>query len=192
MEAAESGRGCQLIFIAALDVNGVMGTGHGLPWLLPSDIAHFRIRNRGHWLLLGRHTFEEMRGWFTPAETPLVLTSHPDDFPRDQGAIPVRSASEALALAEAAGQKKLMHCGGAAAFAAALPLADELILTRVAYQVPPEPHLVYFPPWDCQDWVLIDEWSHLADAEHAYAFRVQTWVRHAANAEAQADVISGE
>jgi len=179
MEGAEeepAGR-CRLIFVAALDENGVMGTGHGLPWHLPRDIAHFRAHTRGHWLLLGRRTFEEMRGWFTPAETPVVLTRHPEDL--SPGVLAVPTPQQALDLASAAGQRVLMHCGGAGAFAAALPLADVLILTRVACRIPPDEPLVYFPPWDAHQWALTEEWSHPADPEHAYAFRVQTWVRRA-------------
>lgn len=175
MEAEFTGQTCRLVFIAALDENGVIGAGHALPWHLPADIAHFRARTRGRWLLLGRHTFDEMIGWFTPAETPLVLTTHPRDLP--PGAIPVATVRQALDLAQRGGQRELIHCGGGAAFACALPLADTLILTRVACQVPPAPHLVYFPVWNAEDWTLADEWSHSVDVEHAHAFRVQTWER---------------
>ena len=71
----------QLTLIAAIDQNRLLANEHRIPWHLPRDIAHFRNYTKEKWLLLGRRTFEEMRGWFRAGHTPLVLTRHPDYVP---------------------------------------------------------------------------------------------------------------
>ncbi|WP_172683075.1 dihydrofolate reductase [Verrucomicrobium spinosum] len=65
----------ELTLIAAVDENLLLATAQGIPWKLPDDVAHFRAYCAGKWLLLGRHTYEDMTGWFKPDQHPLVLTS---------------------------------------------------------------------------------------------------------------------
>lgn len=119
----------RVILIAAVSTDGFISTGTGVPWDLPADRTHFRRLTAGKWLLLGRRTFEEMRGWFRDHH-PLVLTRRPLPEPwQDAG---VTSAAEAVARAAAAGAPELWVCGGSSAYAEAMPLADEIVLTRVA------------------------------------------------------------
>ncbi len=119
----------RVILIAAVSADGFISTGTGVPWDLPADREHFRRLTAGKWLLLGRRTFEEMLGWFRDHH-PLVLTRRPLPEPwRHAG---VTSAAEAVDRTTAAGVPELWVCGGAAAYAEAMPLATELVLTRVA------------------------------------------------------------
>ncbi len=136
-----------MILIAAVSADGFISTGAGVPWDLPADRAHFRRLTAGQWLLLGRRTFEEMRAWFR-AHHPLVLTRHALPAPWQDAA--VASAAEAVQRATQAGAETLWVCGGASAYAEAMPLADELVLTRVA------DHLgdgARFPEMDPAMWV---------------------------------------
>lgn len=114
--------------IAAVSVDGFISRGRGVPWDLPEDRAHFRRYTADKWLLLGRITYEEMRGWFR-GHTPLVLT-------HDSGCKPapghrVASVKEAMELAASARQDEIVVCGGAQIYALAMPHATRLIVTRV-------------------------------------------------------------
>jgi dihydrofolate reductase len=138
-----------------MDRNRLLGDANGIPWKLPADVAHFRDCTRNRWLLLGRRTFQEMRGWFDAGHTPLVLSSDCGWDP-DVGRL-VASVPQALALAGLAGQKELVCCGGAQTYAAALPYADQLVLTMIEKAYPAGKDAVHFPPWNAAEWKIISQ-----------------------------------
>jgi dihydrofolate reductase len=142
----------RLVFtlIAAMDQNHLLANASGIPWKLPRDVAHFRAYCRGKWLLLGRRTFSEMRGWFEAGYTPLVLSSSCGWDP-DVGRV-VASVPQAIALAESAAQAELVCVGGGQTFAASLPYANRMVLTFVERVYPPDQGAVYFPEWDSAEW----------------------------------------
>jgi dihydrofolate reductase len=160
-----------LTFVAAVDENGLLGNEAGLPWDLPREKAHFRSYTKDKWLLLGRRTYEEMRGWFRGGHMPLVLTSRCGWDP-EVGRI-VSSVPHALALAEAAGQPELVCIGGGATFAAALPYADRLVLTIVHHRFAPDAHSACFPSWNEADWRETQREEFSADSEHPYAYTIR-------------------
>lgn len=160
----------KLTLIAAMDGNRLLANEHGIPWHLPRDVTHFREYTKDKWLLLGRRTFEEMRGWFREGHMPLVLTRQ-NDFNPSIGCT-VATIAEALTLAGQAGQTELVCCGGAQVYAAALPYADQLVLTLAQATFPPRTSPVYFPEWSPSDWIIISESTYPADLENAYAMRM--------------------
>ncbi len=120
--------GLRVILIAAVSADGFISAGQGVPWSLAADRAHFRRLTAGKTLLLGRRTFDEMQGWFRD-HAPLVLTGRV--LPARWEGAGVSSVAEALARTEEAGASELWVCGGGSVYAAALPVATELILTEV-------------------------------------------------------------
>src|ERR1700722_16629131 len=46
-----------IVLIAAIAENGVIGRDNGLPWRLKSDLAHFRAVTMGKPVVMGRKTF---------------------------------------------------------------------------------------------------------------------------------------
>ena len=146
----------RVTLIAAVSKDGFISRGKGVPWNLPEDRAHFRALTAGQWLLMGRTTYEEMRGWFTPSHHPLVLT-------RDE-ALPERVPSVQAAIARATGE--LFVCGGGQCYAAAMPHADRLVLTVVDEVL----HAgVAFPAVDAAHWQRVDVREH-------EGFRIETWL----------------
>ncbi len=158
-----------LTLIAAMDENRLLANEHGIPWHLPRDVVHFREYTTDKWLLLGRRTYQEMRGWFREGHMPLVLT-HQREFIPNIGRS-VATIEEALTLAEQAGQTELVCCGGAQVYATALPLADRMVLTRVQSTFLPEKIPVYFPHWSPHEWKIISDLAHSADSENTCAMR---------------------
>jgi len=163
-----------LSLIAAFDDNRLIGTGGKLPWKLPADVAHFRQYTQGKWILVGRCTFEEMRGWFTD-HTPLILTSQ-EEYDASPGCT-VASVPEALRLALVAEQPELVCIGGGKVFDAALPYADRLVLTYVKGKFEAGDGAAYFPGFNAEEWEETESQSHPADAEHAQEMRFVTLQR---------------
>lgn len=158
----------ELTLIAAVDENLLLATAQGIPWKLPDDVAHFRAYCAGKWLLLGRHTYEEMTGWFKPDQHPLVLTSACGYDPKPGRG--VASVPQALALAEAAGQDELVCIGGGQVFATAMAHATRLVITHVHHAFAPDERPVYFPPISTDLWEEKHRKEHPADERHAWPF----------------------
>lgn len=162
----------KLTMIAAVSKNGVLASGGKIPWHLPRDIAHFRARTAGHWLLLGRTTYEQMTGWFQPGQVPVVLTSRAD-YPVENGWA-VGSVAEATTLAAGKGVKELVVCGGGQVYAAALPWADEVILTNVGVEVVGD---TGFPEMTANEWMMAEKQVFPADEENEWKMTISRMVR---------------
>jgi dihydrofolate reductase len=145
--------------MAALAGDRVIGEASGrIPWDHPRDRAHFRASTAGRWLLVGRRTYAEMEGWFGD-RTPIILTRNEGFRPFSPAHRLARSVPAALDLARANGVPELIVCGGATVYAASLPYADRLVLTRLTMVIQvAEP--VQFP-----DFASSGRW-HLRRVEH--------------------------
>ena len=114
--------------IWAQAANGVIGRGGGLPWHLPEDLRLFRETTLGATVVMGRRTWDSL----PPAVRPLpgrrnvVLTGRPGWTA--PGAVAAGSLEAALAGADG----DVWVIGGASVYAAALPLADRLVVTELA------------------------------------------------------------
>lgn len=163
------GRPRRLSLIVAVSDNGVIGRDGELPWRLPDDLRHFKRLTMGHPLIMGRRTFESI-GRPLPGRRSLVLSRDPAYRP--DGVEVYESFEQALAAAGALDEAFVV--GGAAVFAAALPLADRIWLTRVHADVVGD---VHFPEPDPARWRLVSSEDHDADAEHELPFSIQLWER---------------
>lgn len=159
----------RLVLIAALDRNGVIGFDGRLPWILPTDLQRFRRLTLDHPLIVGRKTWQSI-GRPLPRRRVVVLSTQPDFRPEGVEVVPSLDAALALLAAEPV----VFVGGGEAVFAAALPIADELCLSRVDAEVQGD---VRFPPFDPQGWRLVEEEHIPADERHAFAHTFQRWVR---------------
>jgi len=168
MEAKAEQRGKPVLsLVAAIDENRLLAVGNKIPWHLPRDVTHYRAYTLKKWLLLGRRTYGQMRGWFKEGHFPLVLTHNPDWHPELGRA--VASVEEALRLTAEAGQPELACCGGGKVYEAALPLADELVLTLIEQKFPIGEGAVYFPQWQPEDWETASSVRFEPDTENPYA-----------------------
>ena len=129
--------------VAAIARGGVIGDGDSIPWHLPEDLAFFRDLTMGHPVVMGRRTWDSIPDRFRPLPGRRnVVVSRTATWEAD-GAEPAASLEDALRLL--AGSPRIFVIGGAEIFVAALPLADELVLTEVGLDVDGE---VRFPEWD--------------------------------------------
>ena len=124
-----------LIFARAR--NGVIGRAGTLPWHLPQDLAHFKRTTMGAPVLMGRQTWESLPAAVRPlpGRRNIVLTCQPDWQPevaagRDRSAV-LRADSVEQAIRLCDGAPDAWVIGGAALFAAALPLAATAVVTEI-------------------------------------------------------------
>jgi dihydrofolate reductase len=136
--------------IAAVARNGVIGNDGAIPWRVPGEQAFFKATTLGHTLVMGRATYESI-GRPLPGRTTIVLTRDPDWSA--EGVVTAGSVEEALALAEG----EVYVAGGAAVYEAALPYADEQLISEIDLE--PEGDTRY-PDLDLQEWTEVDRQPH--------------------------------
>jgi dihydrofolate reductase len=159
---SSSNRPAAIAIVAAVARNGIIGEHNGLPWKLPSELRRFRQITLGHPCLMGRKTWESLKGPLKGRDN-IVLTRGPV-IDRD-GVVTVRSLEDGLAagrrLAEQRGANWVMVIGGGEVYAQALPLASRLYLTQVALEAAGD---TSFPVFDPGQWRETVRESHEASA----------------------------
>lgn len=155
--------------LAAMAENRVIGRDNDLPWHLPDDLRRFKQLTMGHRIIMGRRTFESI-GRPLPGRHSVVLSRDPSY--RAAGATTAGSLEEALA-AVPAGEEAFV-IGGAEVFRLALPRTGRIYLTIVHADIEGD---VRLPPCQEEDWALVEDRYHSADARHAYPFSFRRYER---------------
>ena len=116
----------RVFLVAAVAANGVIGARGKLPWHLPEDLRHFKALTLGHPVIMGRKTWESLGRALPGRENIVVTRAAGYEAP---GASVAASLDAALALC--LGESVAFVIGGAELYAAALPIADGLVLTEI-------------------------------------------------------------
>lgn len=141
----------EIIIIAALAENFVIGRNNKLPWHYKEDFLHFKQLTTGHTVLMGRKTFDSI-GKALPNRKNIVVTRNNTIIQelQDQGAYVVHDIAEGIKLAEDSyKESKLFIIGGSEIYKQALEIADTMELTLVHKSVEGD---VFFPQWNTAEW----------------------------------------
>jgi len=142
----------RIYIVAAIARNGVIGARGKLPWHLPEDLQHFKKLTLGHPVIMGRRTWESL-GKPLPGRENIVISRTPG-----YGAAGASvAASLAAAVALCAGEPVAFVIGGAEIYAAALPIADGLVLTEIQQDFEGDTR---FPQWDRAAWRASQKETH--------------------------------
>ncbi len=119
----------EIVLVAIVGRNGVIGASGDQPWHFRCDLQRFKAITRGHPVIMGRRTFAALGGPL-PQRTNLVLTRDPGL--QAAGATTAADVEEALARAgEAPGGEQIMVLGGGEVYRLFLPRAHRIELTEV-------------------------------------------------------------
>lgn len=154
-----------IALVAAIARGGVIGLDGGLPWRLPEDMKHFRDVTMGHAVVMGRRTWESMPERFRPLPGRRNVVVTRDPTWSAEGAERVGSLEEALALL--ADDEHVSVIGGGEIFAAALPIADELVLTEIDLAIDGD---TFFPEWNRDSFVEASREEHISEDGTPFAF----------------------
>ena len=165
----------EIVLIAAVADNGVIGDGTGLPWSLPSDLKHFKAQTVGKPVVMGRVTWSEI-GYPLPDRPNIVVSADPAFHAR--GAYVVDSLDRAYelarTLAQLLGAREIMVIGGGRLYAAALNDAVRIYLTRVSGCPGGN---VFFPSLDPAEWEEIEGPEPVPDPKDSHPYRLVTLQR---------------
>ena len=132
--------------VVAAAQNRVIGYRGALPWRIPDDLKRFKALTMGKPVIMGRKTWDSLPRKPLAGRTNIVVTRNPDF--RADGALVARTFLHAVSLARATATE-IMVIGGEQIFAAALPVAQRIYLTKVAAS--PEGD-AFMPPIDPMIW----------------------------------------
>lgn len=159
----------KIAIITALDQNGLIGRGNGLPWpRIKADMRHFRQTTLGFPIVMGRKTFESIGARPLPMRANIILTRDPD-FSHPDCEI-INNLEQILAKTE----EKIFIIGGASIYEQFLPHASELYLTQIGASFTGD---IYFPEIAWHQWLLREEKKLLPDPENPYHLRFTVWER---------------
>lgn len=164
-----------VVIVAAVADNGVIGGDNALPWRLPSDLKHFRAITMDRPVIMGRKTFQSI-GRPLPGRTNIVVTRNPRFMP--PGIIPALSFEAAIDVAHAdadhRGTNEIAVIGGGQVYAAAITMADRLEITEV--QASPKGDAV-FPDIDAALWAETKRVRATPTSEDDHQFSFVTYGR---------------
>lgn len=154
-QQADTSTASELVAIAAVAANGVIGADGDIPWRIPGDLPRLKRLTMGHVLLMGRRTYDTL-GRPLPGRTTIVLTRDPDWSV--EGVLVAHGLDQALALAaEHAPGMIVWVFGGGEIYRLAWDRIDRLELTLVHSEPPGD---TTFPEIDPADWTETTRESH--------------------------------
>ena len=140
----------EIVLVAAIAENGVIGAGGAMPWRLKSDLARLKALTIGKPVVMGRKTFVSI-GRPLPGRTNIVVTR--DAAFRADGVVVARSFTDAKAVATGDALRRfateIAVIGGAEIYAQWMADADRLEITEVHARPEGDTH---FPAIDETAW----------------------------------------
>ncbi|MFZ2725085.1 MAG: dihydrofolate reductase [Methylococcaceae bacterium] len=135
----------ELAVIVAMAENRVIGNNQQIPWHLSADLKRFKQITMGRPIIMGRKTYESI-GRPLPGRTTVIISRNPCYSVTN--CLVFNSIELALAY-YASSEQTVFVIGGAALYAAALPLASKLYLTQIHSTFSGD---TFFPDCDMQYW----------------------------------------
>ena len=144
----------EMIGIAAVAANGIIGTGNDIPWRIPADWRRFKSLTMGQVLIMGRKTYESI-GRALPGRITFVITR--DRMWRAEGVRAVTSLEDAFDQALQLDSQTIFVTGGGEIYRAAWDRLTGLEITEVDQNPDGE---VTFPEIDPDEWLETGRESH--------------------------------
>jgi dihydrofolate reductase len=166
----------EVILVAAIAANGVIGRAGGLPWRIKSEMQRFRAMTWGKPVVVGRKTYQSFAKRPLPGRTN-VIVSRSGDFAAP-GAIVAATLATALEVARGDALRRasaaIMVLGGAEIYNQAMPLADRLEITHIHAEPAGD---TMFPTIDPAVWRETARTAHAPEVGEDAGYDAVTYVR---------------
>lgn len=154
-----------VVLIAAVAKNGVIGNGNAIPWKLRGDMKFFAETTKGNVIIMGRKTWDSLGQKPLKDRTHIVISSNAVVCATREGLEAIRPVIS-LEYALNAGREiatrlgcKLFVIGGATVYEQTMGIADELIITHIEQDFDGD---TFFPGIKSSEWALV-EYKRLED-----------------------------
>ncbi len=168
-----------IVLIAAVADNGVVGADGAIPWRLKTDLQRFKALTSGKPVVMGRKTFLSLRRPL-PGRTNIVMTR--DAGFRASGAVVTMSLDQALDVAKGDALRRFVTeidvIGGAEIYAQWIGRAVRLEITEVHAKPAGDTH---FAPIDKAGWGEGARVENPSGPDDSAAFSFVTYTRRKPN-----------
>ncbi len=147
--------------IVAVSSNNVIGKNNQLIWHLPADMKHFKQLTTGHTVFMGRKTYDSI-GKPLPNRRNIVISRNIKNI---AGCEVVASLEDGLKLC--ADEEEIFVIGGAEIYRQALPIANQIELTRVHQDFEGD---TFFPKIDLQEWQETNRRDFVPDEKNLLSY----------------------
>lgn len=126
----------EIIIIAAMAENRVIGNNNQLPWNIKEDLQRFKQLTKYHPIIMGRKTYESLPKKPLPRRLNCILTRN-ENYKQDKAFTfsTLESCIESLKNEKPEKNKidysKIFICGGQSIYQQALEIADKIELTII-------------------------------------------------------------
>ena len=158
-----------ITLIAAVAENNALGKDNQLLWHLPDDFKRFKSVTSGHYIIMGRKTFESFPKPL-PNRTHVIITRQKNYT--SENCIVVDSLQKAIAICPK--NEELFIIGGGEIYSQSIEIADKLDITRVHQTFEAD---TFFPEIDLNKWKLTATEFHSKDEKHNFDFTFETYLR---------------
>ena len=169
----------EIVLIAAVADNGVIGSAGAIPWRQKTDQQRLKAMTMGRPVVMGRKTFLSLRRPL-PGRTNIVVTR--DANFRGHGAVVTTSFSDARAVATGDALRRsvteIAVIGGAEIYAQWMDVADRLEITEVHAR--PEGD-TYFAAIEPADWEEVARVRNSSGPDDSADFSYVTYRRRSAH-----------
>lgn len=159
-----------LTIIAATSENNALGKDNQLVWHLPDDFKRFKSLTSGHFIVMGRKTFESFPKPL-PNRTHIIITRQAD-YEVPEGCFVASNLTKAIALCSK--NDEVFIIGGGEIYKQSIDLAQKIELTKVHTTVEAD---TFFPEIDLEKWQLVFEEFHPKDEKHNFDFTFLTYLK---------------
>jgi dihydrofolate reductase len=170
----------EIVLVAAVAENAVIGRDKAMPWRLKSDLKHFRALTIGKPVIMGRKTFESLNGPLKD-RTNLVLSRDPKFTA--PSIVAARTLDHALQAARGEALRRgvceIMVIGGSDLFSALMGAATRLEITHI--HASPEGD-TFFPSIDPAIWTEVARTERRQTLDDSAPFTYATYRRTTARA----------
>jgi dihydrofolate reductase len=157
-----------IILLAAVAANGVIGAQNKMLWHIPRDMARFVKQTTGHAVVMGRKTHESI-GKVLPGRVNYVLTHDRNYQTPFEGNVIVVSKQEVLELAQA---EKVFIIGGEQVYREFIDHAAEMRITNINKPFAGD---AYFPETGL-NWQHVGSENFQPDEQVPFSYSFDTYV----------------
>lgn len=150
--------------IVAKGNNNVIGKDNDLVWHMPADLKHFKNTTFGHYIIMGRKTFEALKKPL-PGRTTIVITRN-NNY-QAEGCIVVHNIEEAFKIGKDNNQEEVFILGGAEIYRLSMDMADKIYLTEIKASFEGD---AFFPEIDYSTWKETKRQEYEPDEKNPYPY----------------------
>jgi len=141
----------EIILIAAMAENRVIGKDNAMPWSIKGNLAHFKKMTMGWPCIMGRKTWESLPKKPLPGRLNIIISKTVSATDVQEQEVKMFSSLTA-AIEHCSNYEKIFICGGESIYTQTMPFANKIELTLIPGQYDCE---TFFPKIDNR-WMKTD------------------------------------